>query len=206
MEVFFLTTLPTKKVSTTPAKKKAEPSVPSVFLDVEKLNLVVERKIPGEYEGSVRIETKIYSLIPATADEIFSLRTNGACCFVLKKENSYFYTEIPRELCCISNSILGVHKCVHCSHFFSSNSSCPKAKLPSFSWYVRRKPYPTDDLEQFYLSLLDDSYRIEGLSFIVSGYETFNCPSESFVVSKCSNFVNFDHPKPAKKTTKPHYY
>lgn len=202
-----MTTLPTKKVSTVPAKKKkAEPSVPSISLDIKELNLVVERKISGESENSVRIETNIYPLKSATAKEILILRKNGKSCFVLKKENSYFYTEISKSLCCISNHILGEHKCVNCKHFFSKSSPCPKAKLPSFSWYTRRKPYPPENLKDFYLYAFRNSYRIENLPFLLSGYETFNCSSEAFVVTKCSNFVNFTPPKSVKKVTKLHYY
>lgn len=180
--------------------KKKKTTISSISIDGTS-NLVVEKKIISEDTDTFECKTDTYPLTEVTKEELFQLRVSGKPGFVLKKDNSYFYTEIPRTLSLVSNDILGKHKCPDCKNFFSSTDVCPKVKDPSFSWFTRRLPSSKEEIPKFIAHAVEESSRIEKFPFITQGYETFNCPAEAFVVIRCSCYGSFSMPK-----TKNSYY
>lgn len=192
-----MTTSVTPEQSNAVAENK---KISSVFLDGTS-RLVVEKKIMDKNTKTSKFEIDSYPLTPVTPDEILDLRVSGKPCFILKNQDSYFYTEIPKFLNLVSNDILGTHKCPYCKHFFSSNAPCPKSSNPSFSWFTRRLHDSKTDISILIEIAIEQSSRLETFPFIIKGYETFNCHSEAFVVNLCSDYNSF-----IRKKAKNSYY
>ena len=101
-------------------------------------------------------------------EKIKPLRKSGKPGIVIKDNGKYYYAEIDPEIKMVPEDMLGPHMCAQLCHRLS----------------------PASDEKGGCAKVRGHSFFIERFDFIKLGYETFNVPTESFIVSKCSNYYN----------------
>lgn len=116
-----------------------------------------------------KIEFLIFPLTEVTIEDLYTYRKKGISSFVLKINDTLYYTKIPKEMNFISSDILGEHKCAIVKH--ECNRLSPASdeeggceKVRNFSKYIERYPW------------------------IKKGYETFNTRHDSFAVIECLHY------------------
>ena len=114
---------------------------------------------------------KSFPLRKVTAEELTQLHRSKKPGFVLKYNQQYYYTQIPRDLRMTSDKLLnGVHQCAivnhECKHLSAAsdeNGGCAKVR--------------------------NMACHIEKYDWILVGYETFNTNMDIFVVNECLHYV-----------------
>ena len=105
-----------------------------------------------------------FALRKISIDELTEIRKQNISGFVLKENNKYYFTQIPKNLRFIYVENFGLHMCAHCNHMSADsdeNGGCQKVRI--------------------------GSNHIEFFDWIESGYETFHTRQDSFLVSNCSH-------------------
>ena len=131
----------------------------------------------------------VYPLTEVSQEQLFLFRLSGIPGFVLKMEDSLYYTKVPKK-CNLSKiqynfegHLCGLNSKV-CSHLSPSlyEGGCEKVSDRSIEFYSQPQ------LEDNFVSVLRDSKRIEKYDFIRCGVESFNTSLNVFIVFKCANY------------------
>lgn len=111
----------------------------------------------------------IFPLLEVKPEELEEYRRNGIPSFVLKMDEKFYYTQIPRDITFVGSNILGPHKCA------SVGKECMHLS-------------PASDAEGGCAKVRNHSRCIERYPWIKKGYETFNTPTDVFVVACCEHY------------------
>lgn len=172
-----------KTTSATPTPKTyTETTIRNFILDSEEKMLTCE-KVTSTYELAVCQEPDEHArrivkedILPlkffleeVTVEEILQYRKDKVPCLVLKDDNRYYLTVIPKNLTLISPSNkLGTHLCKTCEHLSAaSDADGGCAKVRAMSNYIQNYPW------------------------IKRGIETFNTKLNCFMVFECEKYEDF---------------
>lgn len=184
--------------------------------------LYIKREISTYQNEQLILESvteKDFSLREVSKEELFQLRVSKLPGFVIKVDDSYYYTELSTDLrvedyTAIAQSILGVHCCSkgtsECKHLSASqNGGCPKVQDCSIRYYLKYKnadkfanEFSNESDDEAYKSAVRLSKRIEKYNFITLGYEGFNIPNDFLVVIHCNCYQKEVWKKPKTKNKK----
>lgn len=116
----------------------------------------------------VKEETKTINLklSEITLDKLSEFRNQHVPSFVLKVGEKLYHTIIPNNVCFVSSNILGKHQC-------------------SSKRYICRRLSSASDINGGCKKVRNLSQYIENYPWILTGYETFNTKSNTFIVIKC---------------------
>ncbi len=154
-------------------------------------SLKVKRKLEdGNLEENVLYFSKI------SVDEIFEKRIGNTPGLVLKKNQEYFFTEIPADLGCFG---IAKHKCYCNGHLCKKLS----AKDDLHGGCVKVRDIPIEAFSKKSKQKLKNACRIEKYDFITEGIESFNTKNNFFIVIECTHYEKSNPPtKPEKKKKK----
>ena len=142
-----------------------------------------KKKVAGNHPFTTKkwTESKVYPLRNVTPKELYQIRLTGKPGLVYKKNNMFFFAEIPSDLPLNRHSDnFGKHLCGrNCSQVCKG---CPRTNDLTAAYQQR--------IGKKFSAAVDASWRIEKYAFISEGIETFNMKksNDSFIVLRCSNF------------------
>lgn len=123
------------------------------------------------------VEPLKFELKRVSVEELTSFRKMNIPSFVVKVNNEFYHTQIPKTISFVSARILGEHKCGYCNRLSAaSDKEGGCAKVRNRSRYIERYPW------------------------IKTGYETFGTRQDSFVVVNCERYQNFPQRKKVELT------
>lgn len=152
--------------------------------DLSSLQIVTNiYKDNTQAENFIASKTDNYELKNISKNELLKIRAQREISgFVLKIDNIYLFTELPKECSILPSTILGAkHSCVECPYFsakLNSEGGCQKVRDASPKEYEMLGFEPMEALQL--------SERIEKYDFITLGCETFHTHHESFIVASCN--------------------
>lgn len=123
------------------------------------------------------VEPLKFELKRVSVEELTSFRKMNIPSFVVKVDNEFYHTKIPKTISFVSAKILGEHKCGYCNRLSAAS-----------------------DKEGGCAKVRNRSRGIEKYPWIKTGYETFGTRQDSFVVINCERYQNFPQRKKVELT------
>ena len=139
----------------------------------KRIETITERQLDSKTVETIHS----FTLQEISADDLTNLRTRKIPTFVLKKDEKFFYTRIPRDLNFVSTNFLGPHQCA------VKDDTCNRLS-------------PVSDEKGGCEKVRNYSEGIELYPWITYGYETFNTRHDAFVVLNC---LHYEKCPPRKK-------
>ncbi len=142
---------------------------------VNKVTLSVNEKtgkpdrVVSKQEISTSVKEISFPFRTITVEELKEIRKSHTPSFVLKENDTYYYTVIPTNISFVSSTLFGTHKCA------SAGKECQHLSAAS-------------DEEGGCAKVRERSSCIERYPWIVVGYETFNTGHDSFIVIICQHY------------------
>lgn len=130
-------------------------------------------KLLSEKEVEQEIEPLTFNLVEVSSEELATFREKEIPSFVLKVDNRYFYSQIPKKSSFMGSSILNswhlcaLHKneCYRLSAASDEDGGCAKVR--------------------------ERSTGIERYPWITSGYESFATRHDCFIVNACKHYAPY---------------
>ena len=125
-------------------------------------------KILAKDEVTREVKKLSFELKKVSKEELASYRVEGVSSFVVKVDEEFYHTAIPKTISFMSAKIMGTHQCGFCNRLSAaSDKDGGCAKVRNRSKCIERYPW------------------------IKKGYETFNTRQDSFVVVECQRYQAF---------------
>ncbi len=138
------------------------------------LVLSVDMEMEDFENGKLKTMHETYQLRPITIEQLLELREKGLPAFIYKRGDALYFAIIPDYIRFLNCK----HLCSSCQrvlHFSDKETGCPKIA-------DRTSPFA---IQKYLL----ESKRIEKYDFIRAGFESIFTHVDSFIVTKCDNFV-----------------
>lgn len=136
----------------------------------------------GTTKSYMETVEKDFPMQQITEAELLRYRLYGKPGFVLKSNDNYYYTEIPKDLRFIAcNTLLGGHCCRNCRRLSAASDAdggCEKVRNASILYYKEYSNRKAIELSQ----------RIEKYDFITFGFESFNTLHDALIVIECDHY------------------
>ena len=139
-------------------------------------------------------ESSFYPMRQVSVKELIELRLSEVPGIVYKKDNCFFYAEVPGTLTLNGKAdCIGKHMCgTQCTMICKG---CPRTSDLTVAYQQRfGKTFPM---------AVKSSWRIEKYDFIREGLESFNMNStnDAFIVLQCESYMQAPKQKTTKKST-----